>query len=240
MSMSCKPRTAGAEDLRLTLFGYTAMDKVTRNQIELHTAGATVRHAGPYSDLDVPVLMETPNQDFITTWIKPFYMVDLVNKRDDFQHAYSTVRESVNDSLITQLLTFFDWRPRIVGAYFAAIENADRHCDHIGRLLLRSDVCFAGKGYALALARFNGDAALSYLCKYLDHYLQQLDFCFDQGEVMGALAYLDAANGTDIMYRYIDPWNHFIENKPYWDLDRSINRFAEQLQSINAIGKIAR
>lgn len=188
----------------------------------------------------MPVVMEAPDQDFVATWIKPFYMADLVTKRDEFGTAYSGVCESVDDLLITQLLTYFNWRPRIVGAYFAAIRNAAQHCDHIGRLLLRSDVCFAGNGYALALARFNTESALSYLRKYLDHYLHQPDLWFDQGDVMGALAYLDATNGTNIMGRYVEQWKRFVENKPNWKLDRSVTRFAEQLQSILVIGKNAR
>ena len=213
------------------------MNEHSKKDIELHTAGATVRHAGPYSELEVPVVMENPEQEFIDRWIKPFYMTNLVTKREEFQFAYSTVRGSVDDSLITQLLTFFNWRPRIVGAYFAAIEKASAHCDHIGRLLLRSDVCYAGGGYALALARFNSDAAISYLCKYLDHYLHQPDLWFDQGGVMGALAYLDGANGTNVMESYIEPWRRFIENKPNWDLDGSVSRFAERLRSIDAIAE---
>lgn len=216
------------------------MDENTRKQIELHTAGATVRHAGPYFDLDVPVLMENPDSDFIAIWIKPFYMTDLVRKRDEFRDAYSTVRDSVDNSLITRLLTFFNWRPRIVGAYFAAINKSTQHCDHIGRLLLRSDVCFAGTGYALALARFNTDAATLYLRKYLDHYLHQPDLWFDQGDVMGALAHLDATNGTDIMNVYVDLWDRFIENKPNWDLDSSVSRFGKQIQSIQEIDQSAR
>jgi hypothetical protein len=100
-----------------------------------------------------------------------------------------------------KLLTFFNWRPRIVGANFAAIKNAWQHGDHIGRLLLRSDVCLAGTGYALALARFNNEQSIRYLQMYLDHYLGQVNLWFNQGAVMGALAYLDKANGTEIMIR---------------------------------------
>jgi hypothetical protein len=49
------------------------MDERSRTEIELHTAGATVRHAGPYSELEVPENRELPDEHFIRKWIKPFY-----------------------------------------------------------------------------------------------------------------------------------------------------------------------
>ena len=113
------------------------MDDERRKQIALHTAGATVNPSCPYSKLEVPVSMENPDRSFTEKWIVPFYRSNLVSDRNEFQLAYKAVRDSVTDSLITQLLTFFNWRSRIVGAYFAAIENATSHDDHIGKLLLR-------------------------------------------------------------------------------------------------------
>lgn len=202
-----------------------------------HSRGATVRHAGPYADLAVPVSREDLSRDFVVKWIKPFYMTDLVTEGKEFQEAFLKVKEEIDDVLITQLLSEFNWRTRTVGAYFAALKNATRYCDHIGRLLLRSDVCYAGTAYALALARFNTENALAYLQRYLDHYLTRPDLFFDQGDVMGALAYLDAKNNTNIMTSYSDQWNRFIENKQNWNLDRYIDRFAAQIQSIMRVSQ---
>jgi len=215
------------------------VDEAIRKQIELHSAGATVRHAGPYSELEVPVMMQNADPDFIATWIKPFYMTNLVSNREEFQSAYSAVRQSIDDALITRLLTYFDWRPRIVGAYFAAIAPTAEHCDHIGRLLLRSDVCYSGTGYALALSRINTEKSVAYLCKYLDYYLQQPELWFDQGAAMGALAHLDSVNNTAIMPSYIEHWNRFVTSKPQWGLDHSIAYFEQKLESLKAIGETA-
>ncbi|MDB2687335.1 DUF6000 family protein [Mariniblastus sp.] len=216
------------------------MNENLRKQIELHTAGATVRHAGPHAELKVPVQMEQPDADFINTWISPFYMTDPVAQQKQFQNAYRPIHKLVDDSLITRLLTLFNWRSRIVGAYFAAISCSDEHCDHIGRLLLRSDVCYAGSGYAVALARFNSDSAVKYLCTYLDYYLDQQDLWFDQGDVMGALAHLDNVNATSIFDSYLEKWQSFIENKPNWDLAASVKRFNKRIKSIQRIAQNAR
>ena len=65
--------------------------------------------------------------------------------------------------MVTTLLAYFDWRPRRVGARLAALREMTGFDDHIGRLLVRSDVCYAGKGYCLALARFNTVRAREHL-----------------------------------------------------------------------------
>jgi hypothetical protein len=211
------------------------LNENTRKEIELHSAGATVRHAGPYSDLDAPSSTDFSDVDFFTVWVKPFYMTDLVRDQRKFRRAYASTSEAVNSSIITQLLTLFNWRTRLVGAYFAAIHTETDHCDHIGRLLLRSDVCYAGNGYALALAQFNTKNSIDYLRKYLDHYLHQHDLWFDQAVVMAALAYLDRLNATENMPSYLDQWKRFVENKPEWNLDRSVTRFDEQIQSLQSM-----
>ena len=215
------------------------MNEHQRRELELHVAGATVRHAGPYASIDIPAMMDPPSQDIIRKWIQPFYLTNPVHDRTKFETAYSALRGSIDSSLITQLLTFANWRPRIVGAYFAAIENLTSHCDHIGRLLLRSDVCYAGRGYAFALARFNTDESISFLCKYLDHYLTQPDLWFDQGSVMGAIAHLDIENDTNRLEKYMDRWDHFIQKKPGWGLTHEIEYFAENMEAIREIASNA-
>ena len=141
-----------------------------RKQVELHSAGATVQHAGPYSDLEVPSSMESPSDDFYEKWVAPFYMWE-IRRPNKFVKLYSPIRREVDRNLILSLLVWFNYRSRLVAAYFAAIEDMTEFTEHLGRLLLRSDVTYAGEGYALALATFNSELAREFLTKYLDYHL---------------------------------------------------------------------
>lgn len=210
------------------------MDEVTKKQLERHVAGATVHNAGPYSNLEVPVVMSYPDPDFMAKWVDPFYLTSIMARLDEFQLSYSEIRSQINAALISKLLTYFNWRPRKVGSYFAAIENSKEHCQHIGRLLLRSDVCYAGQAHALALAQFNTNDSISYLCKYLDHYLQHPELQFDQGAVYGAVIYLDTQNGTKIAEKYTDQWHTFAKGNSEWKMN-CVNGMAKLLKSIRVL-----
>ncbi len=200
-------------------------------QIRLHSAGATVQHAGPFKDLEIPTSAVDPEKDFITKWVTPFYMTDFSNSSSLVEH-YGPLRNEIDTLLINRLLTFFNWRPRIVGGYFAAIENMTDLCNHIGRLLLRSDVCFAAEGYALALARFNSEESIGFLRQYLDYYLTRPDLWFDQSTVMAALAYVDVRNNTKHCDEFIAQWNEFTKDKPHWDLETSVESFRVAMDTV--------
>jgi hypothetical protein len=64
--------------------------------------------------------------------------------------------EQTKRALLAQFpLAGYALRMRIVGAWFSAIKQYTEFEQAIGNLLLRSDVCYAGRGYCLALASFN-------------------------------------------------------------------------------------
>ncbi len=159
-----------------------ADDDEQRRAIAEHTAGATVRHKSPFADLKVFVRDEPPDRDFIYRWVLPFYMKNPADEA--FRVAYREVAKEVDESLIRHLLSFFNWRPRLVGAYFAAILDTKNTLDVIEPLLLRSDVCDAGRGYCLALARMNAQRSPDILERYLDYYLTKYDLWFDQADAL--------------------------------------------------------
>jgi len=137
------------------------MAMATDDDIRNHVAGATVRHASPFAEIEVPSHREPLPQPFVQKWVHPFYMPDPGRDRDRFIANLRPVYDEIDEALVVTLLSQFDWRPRITGAYFAAVKKFTSLEDHIGRLLLRSDVCYAGRGYCLALARFDTAAASS-------------------------------------------------------------------------------
>ena len=206
-------------------------------QAQLHVAGATRRHESPFSDLEVPAVFETPPREFLERWVQPFYNLNLWAQGDELLAALRPVHGEIRESLVRDLLSYFNWRPRITGAYFAAVKRLDQFDQHIGRLLLRSDVCYAGKGYCFALARFNTPESLRSLRAYLDYYLTQPDLWFDQGAAMAALGYLDRANGTSLREQYIPLWESFISNKPNWDLGRDDELFQLSMAAIQRAGE---
>ncbi len=197
---------------------------------QTHSFGATIIQHSPFTVLEVPGIMEAPTPELICRWIKPLYMSfhDLGS-----DGTLTELRPEMNYNIALTLLSYFNWRPRIVGAYIVALVGIHELTELIGKLLLRSDVCYAGRGYCLALAKLNSDMSRKYLLEYLDYYLTRIDLWYDQADAMGAIAYLDQVNGTKDLSLFIERWNAFTQNKATWDLNVSASRFADHMARIN-------
>ena len=192
----------------------------TMSPAELHSAGATVRHHSPFADLPVPVSPVEMSDDLRQRFVIPFYR-HIPHRTRDILHPLQQVFHEITPVIVNALLADFNWRSRITGALFVALRNAVEHQDDIGRLLLRSDVCWAARGYSLALARLNTPVAVQYMRDYLEYYLQRPDLWFDQADVMAALYYSDSINGTTYADELRPRWEVFVHDKPNWNLDRS-------------------
>ena len=202
------------------------------NSSERNVAGATVTHDSPFTGLQVPVSDQLLPADIRETWVLPLYYG--LQKPHVKEFVAKNLR-LLSDELIGELLASFDWLPRTAAAYLAALSDRRTFTAHIGRLLLRSDVCFAGSAYCVALAEFNSQESVGFINDYLTYYLTHHDLWFDQGDAMGALAYLDCLNGTDDVARHSDAWNKFVENKPGWSLAKSISRFVEAMATLHQL-----
>lgn len=189
-----------------------------------------------HSNLEVPVLRDYPGDEFMSKWVYPFYIPNLLYRLEEFQRSYSVIQSQINIDIISQLLTYGNWRTRKVGSYFAAIEHSTTHCGHIGRLLLRPETYHADYAHVLALARFNTDEGILYLCKYLDHYLQHTEYQLEQGPVIGALVYLDKQNKTKIADQYADRLKAWCQtNDPELQVQRCYDGIARVMKSIRAL-----
>ena len=208
------------------------MDQETSDAIARHVAGATVTHSGPFAALKVPSLAEPLTQDFIDKFVVPFYRASLPNEVGDFADLLQPIANEISPSVLTTLLSDFDWRSRITAAYFAAILTEVTVEDHIGKLLLRSDVCFAGFGYCLTLARFNSPKSVEYLSRYLEYYLSQPNLHFDQGAAIGAMAHLDSANGTSRLKTLSAQWDQYVSASGSYEQPRHIERFEREFSSV--------
>jgi hypothetical protein len=200
----------------------------------MHSAGAIVSVASPFADLQVTVSEKPITREVAEAWVRPFYMLDIADVAA-VEAAICPVARRIDERLVSELLSYLNWRPRVVAAEFAAIRDLRGSLDEIGRLLLRSDVCYAGRAYCLTLAAFNTKAASEYLSRYLEYYLTRPDLWFDQGDALAAVVCLDEANGTSVFERFEGAWARFAADKPQWDLDYSVKQFARRLQAVRKL-----
>ncbi len=99
--------------------------------------------------------------------------------------------------------------------------------------MLRSDVCYAGHNYCLALASFSSEAGIDFLNEYLAYYLLKPDLWFDQSSAMAALAYLSDFAQKDLTSPHMGAWMDFVKNKPNWGLEGAIEGFRSQMEFID-------
>lgn len=210
------------------------MDENTKRQIELHSAGVTVRHKSSFEELVNYTNGTKLEPDFIKKWCVPFYMFQ-INNTNEFIEKLKPIKDDLNTDVVKNLLGDFNWRTRIVGAYFSTIMDLKEVEDIIGIHLLKSQVCYAGTGYCLTLASFNTKNGIEYLKKYLDYYLTQKHLHFDQGDAMSALKWTDQLNGTNEMENYLDLYKDWVSDKYAQNLEHSFEEFESQMENLNKI-----
>jgi len=153
---------------------------------------------------------------------------------DSIEAALRPLLQEVSPELINTLLANCDWRPRSVGAFFVALDQRSDFETLVGRLLLRSDVCYAGRAYCIALARLNTPTAVDFLQQYLGYYLTRDDLWFDQADALAALKYLDEVNGTAFSSTFDQLWRDFASTKPNWNLSHTCSRFNATLRALES------
>lgn len=201
--------------------------KSEKDEVELHTAGATVRHRNPFENMEVVRNKEQLTKEFIDKWVVPFYL-EFFSADDALQELIVRTAREITPDIVMKLLGDFNWRTRITGAYFASINQYRELEGTIGIHLLKSEVCYAGGGYCLALASFATEESIDYLKQYLDYYLEKKDLYFDQGEALAALWYLDKGAAS----AYQDKWQAFVTDRSNWDLELYKRNFTNSMEFI--------
>lgn len=210
------------------------MNEKIKKRLELHSKGATVIHRNPFENLEHFDNGYELSKEFIDKWVIPFYMAD-INDKEAYINLLKTVKAELKPNIIKQLLGDFNWRTRSTGATFATLLDLNKFEEIIGIHLLKSQVCYAGQHYSLALASFNTPNSINYLEKYLEYYLQRNELYFDQNSAMAALIYLDKKNNTGNAKKFQPLWDNFVVNKPHWDLNTTIKHFNHHMKLIEAI-----
>ena len=210
------------------------MSDIDEKALVRHIHGATVVHQSPFSSVEVPSAEDALSEAECEKWVAPFYRVSFRSVESGFMSSLRGIYQEITPAVVELLLTDYDWRPRLTGAFFAGLKRFTSVEDHIGRLLVRSDFCFAGKLYCVALAEFNTPAGLDYLRRYLEYYLSRPDLDYDQGDAMGAVAWLDAANGTKHFESFQLLWNTYAEAKSWKpNLEKNIAWFADEMRALH-------
>ena len=205
-----------------------------KEQIRLHTAGATVRHKSSFVNMISFNNKEELTQDFIDNWVVPFYFnIGVIDENWVLQLI--EIKEKLTKEIALKLLGDFDWRTRQTGTFFAVIKNYTDLTDIIGTHFLKSEVCFAGHTYAYSFASFNTDKSIDYLNRYLTYYLSKPNLWFDQQSAMEALTYLDKINGTNHILKHSENWLKFQRNKPNWDREIKTDRLEEWLEQVETV-----
>lgn len=207
------------------------MNEKLKKQLELHSDGATIQHKNPFETLEHYTSDVNIDKDFVTKWVVPFYMWG-INDKEKFVNDYLNIKPELTIDIVKQLLGDFNWRTRITGAYFASIENYTELEDIIGVHLLKSQVCYAGGGYCLAMATFNTEKSYKYIKKYLDYYLTRKDLHFEQQEAMATLNWLDTINGSYEMKKYLPLYEDWIDKKYSHTIESAFESFNNQMNAL--------
>jgi hypothetical protein len=202
------------------------MKKENLSDIQLHSAGATVRHKSPFENLDSYANEVEITQELREEWVIPIYF-ELNNQSDEWVQKMVLLKSKITEDIILQNLGDFDWRTRSTGSYFASIKQSKHLEDIIGTHLLKSEVCYAGSQYALTIASFNTAKSADYFDRYLKYYLKRPDLYFDQEDVMTALKYLDEVNKTNNLEKHLNNWEECLN----W-------RHQDQINNLNNLKNI--
>lgn len=211
------------------------LDEASKKQLLLHLAGATIKHQNPFENM-LPHRndAECDNQ-FIKKWVVPVYLGGLSGEEETLL-AYKSLVPQLTHEILLKMLGELGWRQRIAGAYFAAISKHQAVEDVIGTHLLKSEVCYAGRGYCLALASFETITAQKYLIQYLEYYLSRSDLDFDQSSALGALAFLDPLLGSSYFSKLRPAYDVWQEQRPHRrKAEDVIEHFRKDMARITAL-----
>jgi hypothetical protein len=131
-------------------------------------------------------------------FVRPFYLALLhgnlrrpdLNIAVDFPARIGEAAKGIADAELATLLEEGEWRGRLAAAWFIGITRRRGFVDAIGRLLLASELTYAGQGYCVALGLIAEPSCEEYLRSYLRLYLPPRGRFYDQTWAIGALAHL--------------------------------------------------
>jgi hypothetical protein len=98
---------------------------------------------------------------------------------------------TISDEQIEMLLNEREWRGRLCAAWFIGLCGRASFVPSIGKLLLASEMVYAGEGYCMALGLIRSQECADLLRSYLKTYLPLNGRVYNQHWAIGALAYIE-------------------------------------------------
>jgi Family of unknown function (DUF6000) len=143
------------------------------------------------------------------TFVRPFYLQLLranftrANEAEagSFRKAILTAASTISNEQITRLLIEREWRGRLSAAWFVGLKNRGNFIPSIRKLLLASEMVYAGQGYCVALGIVGGEECRGILRDYLRSYLPLNGRVYNQDWAIGALAHLEGVAPSEFIRR---------------------------------------
>jgi hypothetical protein len=179
-----------------------------------------------------------------TAWelfVVPFYL-DLLHgnfafprKADEgsIRQAVAAAARTISDEQIKLLLDEPGWRDRLCAAWFVGLSRRDRFVPSIGKLLLASELVYAGQGYCAALGLIGNEECARLLRSYLDLYLPLDGRIYNQDWAIGALTYIEGDSSAGYLKQ--DLWR---DGKYVIDPAKGIERFDKLVAFLRQHGMI--
>ena len=131
-------------------------------------------------------------------FVRPFFLALLhgnLRRQDadlavDLPARIGEAAKAIADPELATLLEEREWRGRLAAAWFIGITQRRGFVDAVGRLLLASELTYAGQGYCVALGLIAEPSCEQYLRSYLGLYLPTRGRFYDQTWAVGALAHI--------------------------------------------------
>ena len=148
------------------------------------------------------------------TFVEPFYMDMLhgnilrrpVAEQSDFVREVHAAAEVLDEEAAALLLDAPEWRGRLAVSWLIGLRGWQAFAPQMGDLLLRSELVYAGQGFAVGLALMDSDESANQLHRYLDRWLPEGNCFYDQHWVMAALLEVDRRQGGSHAERHLEQW----------------------------------
>ena len=148
------------------------------------------------------------------TFVEPFYMDMLhgnilrrpVAEQSDFVREVHAAAEVLDEEAAALLLDAPEWRGRLAVSWLIGLRGWQAFAPQMGDLLLRSELVYAGQGFAVGLALMDSDESANQLHRYLDRWLREVNCFYDQHWAMSALLEIDRRQGGQYAERHLEQW----------------------------------
>lgn len=121
------------------------------------------------------MMSNTTDQSFIDTWIIPYY-TQRFNQTDEWITEIATLRSSISNERIHQLLSSNNWRGIVTGSYFTSITQNDESLPKIENLLSEKPLIYTHAEFMYCLASFSNEKSLPILLNYIEiNFEKELD-----------------------------------------------------------------